>query len=55
MYRQILALETMLGKKHPLTLTSMNNLAEMLSSQGKYDEAEKIQSINGNGATQGAS
>ena len=33
MYRQALALtETVLGKEHPTTLTSMNNLAEVLSS-----------------------
>ena len=35
---QVLALyETVLGKEHPDTLTSMNNLAEVLSSQGKYN------------------
>ena len=32
----------MLGKEHPDTLTSMNNLAEVLGSQGKYEEAERI-------------
>ena len=31
-----------LGKKHPSTVTSMNNLARVLESQGKYEEAEKI-------------
>jgi Flp pilus assembly protein TadD len=30
------------GKEHPSTLTSMNNLAFLLDSQGKYDEAETI-------------
>ena len=34
--------EKMLGKEHPSTLTSMNNLASVLSGQGKYDEAEEI-------------
>ena len=32
----------MLGKEHPSTLTSMNNLASVLSSQGNYEEAERI-------------
>ena len=34
--------EKMLGKEHPDTLTSMNNLAEVLSQQGKYEEAEEM-------------
>ncbi len=34
--------ENMLGKEHPDTLTSMNNLALVLSSQGKYKEAEEM-------------
>ncbi len=43
MYRQALMLkETMLGKKHPSTLTSMGNLAEVLSRQGKYEEAVEM-------------
>ena len=29
----------MLGKEHPSTLASMNNLALLLNSQGKYEEA----------------
>jgi hypothetical protein len=29
-----------LGKEHPETLTSMNNLAVVLDNQGKYDEAD---------------
>ena len=32
----------MLGKEHPSTLTSMNNLAEVLHRQGNYEEAERI-------------
>jgi len=31
-----------LGMEHPNTLTSMNNLAAVLSDQGKYDEAEQM-------------
>ena len=43
MYRQTLALtKTVLGKGHPSTLTCMNNLAEVLSNQGKYKEAEEM-------------
>ena len=34
--------EKILGKEHPDTLKSMNNLAEVLSSQGNYEEAERI-------------
>jgi tetratricopeptide (TPR) repeat protein len=34
--------EAVLGKEHPDTLTSMNNLAGVLDSQGKYDEAEAM-------------
>lgn len=30
----------LLGKKHPHTFTSMNNLPRLLQSQGKYDEAK---------------
>ena len=32
----------MLGKEHPSTLTSMNNMALILSKQGKYKEAEEM-------------
>ena len=32
----------MLGKEHPDTLASMNNLAGVLRSQGNYNEAEQI-------------
>jgi tetratricopeptide (TPR) repeat protein len=34
--------ETVLGKDHPDTLASMNNLAESLRQQGKYAEAEAM-------------
>lgn len=41
--RQLLNLrEGVLGKEHPDTLGSMNNLALALSGQGKYAEAEVI-------------
>jgi hypothetical protein len=43
MHRQTLARrEKVLGHEHPDTLTSMNNLATVLESQGKYEEAEAI-------------
>jgi hypothetical protein len=32
--------EKVLGAEHPDTLTSMNNLARVLDSQGKYEEAK---------------
>ena len=32
----------MLVNQHPDTLTSINNLASILSSQGKYDKAEEM-------------
>ena len=34
--------ETVLGKDHPDTLTSMNNLAVTLKEQGNYTEAEAM-------------
>jgi len=34
--------EKVLGKEHPHTLTSMSNVAQALSRQGKYAEAEKM-------------
>jgi hypothetical protein len=34
--------EEVLGKEHPDTLPIMNNLARVLNSQGKYDEAEAM-------------
>lgn len=33
---------TSLGVEHPHTLVSMNNLASLLQSQGKYDKAERL-------------
>ena len=35
-------IEKMLGKEHPSTLTSMNDLAGVLRRQGNYEEAERI-------------
>ena len=32
----------MLVKEHPSTLTSMNNLATVLWSQGKYEQVEEM-------------
>jgi hypothetical protein len=34
--------EIVLGKGHPDTLTSMSNLANVLSDEGKYKEAEEM-------------
>ncbi|KAF9769126.1 hypothetical protein IL306_013511, partial [Fusarium sp. DS 682] len=43
MHQQALGLRTeVLGAKHPDTLTSLNNLALVLSRQGKDEEAETI-------------
>ncbi len=43
MNRQTLARrEKVLGAEHPDTLASMNNLAGVLDSQGKYEEAESM-------------
>jgi tetratricopeptide (TPR) repeat protein len=43
MNRQTLARkEKVLGPEHPSTLTSMNNLANVLNRQGKYEEAEAM-------------
>ena len=45
MYRQALGpLETVLGKEHPSTLISMDNLANVVNRQGEYEQAEEIQS-----------
>lgn len=38
----LLPQEEALGKEHPSTLTSMNNVAGLLENQGKYDKAESI-------------
>jgi Tetratricopeptide repeat/WD domain, G-beta repeat len=35
-------LQKVLGSGHPVTLTSMNNLAEMLRHKGKYEAAEEM-------------
>jgi hypothetical protein len=40
--RTLEAIEKVLGKKHPDTLASMNNLAVVLDNQGKYNEAEAM-------------
>ncbi|KAI6080516.1 hypothetical protein F4821DRAFT_55383 [Hypoxylon rubiginosum] len=43
MYRQTLEVrERVLGREHPSTLGSMNNLADVLGNQGKYEEAEQM-------------
>ena len=34
--------ETVLGKEHPDTLMSMSNLANVLSDQVRYEQAEEI-------------
>ncbi|MFB3131729.1 MAG: tetratricopeptide repeat protein, partial [Rhodothermales bacterium] len=34
--------EQVLGPDHPNTVKSLNNLAGLLDSQGKYDEAEPL-------------
>ena len=34
--------EKVLGKEHPSTLTSVSNLASVLTNQGKYEEAEAM-------------
>jgi Tetratricopeptide repeat len=42
-HRQTLKLrERVLGKEHPDTLTSMNNLALMLNDQSKDEQAEEM-------------
>ena len=38
--------EKVLGKEHPATLTSVNNLAGVLQDQGKYEEAEKMNRVS---------
>ena len=34
--------EAVLGKEHPSTLMSMNNLAMVPRNQGKYEQAEEM-------------
>ena len=36
------ASERLLGAEHPNTLVSLNNLAGLYESQGRYDEAEPL-------------
>ncbi|RKK34469.1 hypothetical protein BFJ67_g13747 [Fusarium oxysporum f. sp. cepae] len=43
MHRETLEVrEKVLGKEHPYTLNSMNNLATVLEKMGEYEEAEKM-------------
>ncbi|KAK8071897.1 hypothetical protein PG996_005245 [Apiospora saccharicola] len=42
MHRETLGLkETVLGREHPDTLDSMNNLAELLSNMGIHNEIDQ--------------
>jgi hypothetical protein len=44
MQREVLAVkQRVLGAEHPSTLSTAGNLAEFLKSQGRYDEAEKME------------
>jgi hypothetical protein len=40
--RALEAQERVLGKEHPDTLISVNNLAELYTAQGRYREAEPL-------------
>ena len=40
--RALEAREKVLGREHPYTLISVNNLGLVLGRQGKYEEAEAI-------------
>ena len=40
--RELVACKKRLGGNHPLTLTSVSNLAVTLGYQGKYGESEKL-------------
>ena len=42
MKRALEACERVLGKEHPDTLTSVNNLADLYQAQGRYGEAEPL-------------
>jgi tetratricopeptide (TPR) repeat protein len=43
LYRRALVIrERVLGSDHPDVATSLNNLASLYKSQGKYDEAEPL-------------
>jgi Tetratricopeptide repeat len=38
--------EKVLGREHPDTLTSVDNLTSVLQYQGKYEEAEEAEATN---------
>ena len=43
MYKQALSLrQELLGDRHPSVATSLNNLAALYRSQGRYEEAEPL-------------
>ena len=42
LFEQVIRIREVLGKTHPDTLTTMNNLALVLNRQGKYVEAEAM-------------
>ena len=43
MHRETLRLmEPLLGKEHPSTLTSMNNLVGVLRDHGRYEEGKEM-------------
>ena len=39
-------MEKTLGPEHPATLISMNNLAEILRNQSKYEAAEEMHGLD---------
>jgi hypothetical protein len=39
----MVTLQRVLGREHPDTLTSMNNLASTFCNQGRWNEAEELQ------------
>jgi hypothetical protein len=41
-FKELGLCETMLGKEHPSTLTSINNLAAVLRYQGKYEHVVEM-------------
>jgi tetratricopeptide (TPR) repeat protein len=41
-HRALEVREQVLGKEHPDTLSSINNLAELYKAQGRYEEAEPL-------------
>jgi hypothetical protein len=53
--RQTLGLrETVLGKEHPFTTRSKNDLAGVLRGQGKYEQAEEMHRQPGGAEGDGA-